>query len=83
MAFRTRLKRKGGNRAGLVPHRVCNIANKEIDEAGKDEVRVFFVELTRAGMSGHAHTIVKSLFLRANPLFGQRTGIKEAILSSV
>lgn len=31
----------------LSPIVFANIANKEIDEARKDEVRVFFMELTR------------------------------------
>lgn len=56
----------------LSPIVFANIANKDIDEAGKDEVRVFFIELTRTCMSGHGHTIVGSLVLQVNPLLNKR-----------
>ena len=59
-----------------------NIANKDIDEAGKDEGRVFFMGLTRTGISGHDHTIAKSLLLQVKPLSGKTMDRKEAILLS-
>lgn len=65
---------------GLSPIVFPNIANKDIDEARKDEGRGFFMGLTRTGISGYDRIIVRSLLLQVKPLFEKTIGRKEAIL---